>query len=50
MLTGVNNSRGFQKFNKYKQQKTLRTLLDIGASIRQLQRLTSMGLGIIQLV
>lgn len=35
-LTGVTNSSDFQKLNKDKQRETLRTLLDIGASVRQL--------------
>ena len=39
-----------QKLNKDKQRETLRTLLDIGASVRQLQRLTGLGRGIIQRV
>ena len=49
-LTGVTNSSDFQKLNKDKQRETLRTLLDIGASVRQLQRLTGLGRGIIQRV
>ena len=49
-LTGVTNSSDFQKLNKDKQRETLRTLLDIGASVRQLQRLTGSGRGIIQRV
>ena len=47
---GVGNSSDFQKLEKGKQRETLRTLLDIGASIRQLQRLTGLGRGIIQRV
>ena len=35
-LTGVTNSSDFQKLNKDKQREILRTLLDIGASVRQL--------------
>ena len=35
-LIGVTNSSDFQKLNKDKQRETLRTLLDIGASVRQL--------------
>jgi len=49
-FTGVTNSSDFQKLNKDKQRETLRTLLDIGASVRQLQRLTGLGRGIIQRV
>ena len=49
-LAGVTNSSDFQKLNKDKQRETLRTLLDIGASVRQLQRLTGLGRGIIQRV
>ena len=49
-LIGVTNSSDFQKLNKDKQRETLRTLLDIGASVRQLQRLTGLGRGIIQRV
>ena len=49
-LTGVTNSSDLQKLNKDKQRETLRTLLDIGASVRQLQRLTGLGRGIIQRV
>ena len=49
-LTGVTNSSDFQKLNKDKQREILRTLLDIGASVRQLQRLTGLGRGIIQRV
>ena len=47
---GVGNSSDFQKLEKSKQRETLRTLLDIGASVRQLQRLTGLGRGIIQRV
>ena len=36
-LTGLTNSSDFQKLNKDKQRETLRKLLDIGASVRQLQ-------------
>lgn len=49
-LTGVTNSSDYQKLNKDKQRETLRTLLDNGASVRQLQRLTGLGRGIIQRV
>lgn len=47
---GVGNSSDFQKLEKGKQRETLRTLLDIGASVRQLQRLTGLGRGYIQRV
>lgn len=49
-LTGVTNSSDFQKLNRDKQKETLRTLLETGASVRQLQRLTGLGRGIIQRV
>ena len=47
---GVGNSSDFQKLEKSKQRETLRTLLETGASVRQLQRLTGLGRGIIQRV
>ena len=47
---GVSNSSDFQKMEKDKQRETLRTLLETGASVRQLQRLTGLGRGIIQRV
>ena len=49
-IAGVTCSSDFQKLDKTKQRETLRTLLDIGASVRQLQRLTGLGRGIIQRV
>ena len=49
-LTGVYNSSDFQKLDKDIQRETLRTLLNIGASVRQLQRLTGLGRGYIQRV
>jgi hypothetical protein len=47
-LTGVQNSSSFQKLNKEIQRESLRQLLDMGASVRQLQRLTGLGRGLIQ--
>ena len=47
-LTGVQNSSSFQKLNKEIQREALRQLLDMGASVRQLQRLTGLGRGLIQ--
>lgn len=47
-LTGVTNSSDFQKLNKEIQREALRQLLDMGASVRQLQRLTGLGRGLIQ--
>jgi len=49
-LTGVSNSSDFQKLVRDKQRETLRTLLETGASVRQLQRLTGLGRGLIQRV
>ena len=47
---GVSNSSSFQQLEKEKQREALRMLLDIGASVRQLQRLTGLGRGLIQRV
>ena len=47
-LTGVRNSSDFQKLDRDKQKETLRTLRDMGASVRQLERLTGFGRGLIQ--
>ena len=44
----INSS--FQQLEKEKQREALRMLLDIGASVRQLQRLTGLGRGLIQRV
>ena len=49
-LTGVRNSSDFQKLDRDKQRESLRTLRDIGASVRQLERLTGVSRGIIQFV
>ena len=46
--TGVQNSCSFQKLNKEIQREALRQLLDMGAPVRQLQRLTGLGRGLIQ--
>ena len=45
---GVCDSNDFQKLNKEIQRESLRLLLDMGASVRQLQRLTGLGRGLIQ--
>ena len=47
-LTGVRNSSDFQKLDRDKQKETLRTLRDMGASVRQLERLTGLDRGLIQ--
>ena len=47
-LTGVTNSSDFQKLDRDKQKETLRTLRDMGASVRQLERLIGLGRGLIQ--
>ena len=49
-IAGVYNSSSFQELDKEKQREALRMLLDIGASVRQLQRLTGLGRGLIQRV
>ena len=49
-LTGVSNSSDYQKLERNIQRESLRTLLDIGSSVRQLQRLTGLGRGFIQRV
>ena len=49
-IAGVSNSSSFQQLEKEKQREALRMLLDIGASVRQLQRLTGFGRGLIQRV
>lgn len=49
-IAGVSNSSSFQQLEKEKQREALRMLLDIGASVRQLQRLTGLGRGLIQRV
>ena len=49
-LTGVRNSSDFQKLDRDKQRESLRTLRDIGASVRQLERLTGVSRGIIQFI
>ena len=49
-LTGVRNSSDFQKLDRDNQRESLRTLRDIGASVRQLERLTGVSRGIIQFV
>ena len=49
-LTSVTNSSDYQNLDKEIQRESLRKLLDLGASVRQLQRLTGLGRGIIQRV
>ncbi len=49
-VAGVKNSSAFQHLDKERQREILRMLLDNGASVRQLQRLTGLGRGIIQRV
>ena len=47
-LTGAANASEFQKLHRERQRETLRELGDLGASVRQLQRLTGLGRGLIQ--
>lgn len=47
-LTSVTNSSDYQNLDKEIQRESLRKLLDLGASVRQLQRLTGLGRGLIQ--
>lgn len=42
------DKRMFFQLNKEIQRESLRQLLDMGASVRQLQRLTGLGRGLIQ--
>ena len=47
-IAEVSNSSSFQQLDKEKQRGALRMPLDVGASVRQLQRLTGLGRGFIQ--
>ena len=47
-LTGVGNASDFQKMDRETQGEALRELKEYGASIRQLERLTGIGRGLIQ--
>ena len=47
-LTGTSNASEFQKLDRERQREALRELRDFGASVRQLQRLTGLGRGLIQ--
>ena len=47
-LTGTSNASEFQKLDREHQRKALRELRELGASVRQLQRLTGLGRGLIQ--
>ena len=47
-LTGVTNSSDFQKLDKTKQREAIAQLRQLGASVRQLERLTGISRGIIQ--
>lgn len=47
-ITGVTCSSDFQKLNKTKQREAIGQLRELGASVRQLERLTGIGRGIIQ--
>ena len=47
-LTGASNASEFQKLDRECQREALKELKDLGASVRQLQRLTGLGRGLIQ--
>ena len=47
-LTGTSNASEFQKLDRECQREALKELKDLGASVRQLQRLTGLGRGLIQ--
>ena len=47
-LTGTSNASEFQKLDRECQREALRELRGLGASVRQLQRLTGLGRGLIQ--
>ena len=38
----------FQRLDRDRQREALKTLIELGASVRQLQRLTGLGRGLIQ--
>ena len=47
-LTGTSNASEFQRLDRECQREALKELKDLGASVRQLQRLTGLGRGLIQ--
>ena len=47
-IAGVTCSSDFQKLDKTKQREALGLLRELGASVRQLERLTGISRGIIQ--
>ncbi len=47
-LTGTSNPSEFQRLERDRQREALKTLKELGASVRQLQRLTGLGRGLIQ--
>ena len=47
-LSGTSNASEFQKLDRGRQREALRELRGLGASVRQLQRLTGLGRGLIQ--
>ena len=47
-LTSTSNASEFQKLDRERQREALRELRGLGASVRQLQRLTGLGRGLIQ--
>ena len=49
-IAGVTSSSDFQKLDKTKQREALGQLRELGASVRQLERLTGISRGIIQFV
>jgi len=49
-IAGVTCSSDFQKIDKTKQREALGQLRELGASVRQLERLTGLGRGYIQRV
>ena len=49
-LAGVTCSSDFQKLERQLQRETLGQLRDLGASVRQLERLTGISRGIIQFI
>ena len=49
-IAGVTCSSDFQKIDKTKQREALGLLRELGASVRQLERLTGISRGVIQFV
>ena len=47
-LSGTSNASEFQKLDRERQREALSELRGLGASVRQLQRLTGLGRGLIQ--